>query len=206
MPIIASAKSKGFEPVSEGAHVAICTAVVDLGEQYSERYDKTQRKVMLTWEVPDETIEVDGQQKPRVISKEYTLSLGEKAVLRAHLEAWRGKAFTERELAGFDLKAVLGKACQIQIVHTEKNGNTYANIKSIMSMPKGMAAPPSESELTYFALDDPDSLAMLQILPKWIQDKIQKSGTYAALVGAQRDPESGDFAPVEDTDSGDLPF
>ena len=153
MPIIASAKSGGsFEPVSEGVHIANCISIIDLGDQYSEKYDKTQRKVLLTWEVTDETIEIDGEEKPRVISNEYTLSLSEKANLRTHLEAWRGKNFTQEELDGFDLQNVLGKPCQLSIVHNERNGNVYANIKSIMSIPKGMPTPPVVSELTYFQL------------------------------------------------------
>ena len=206
MPIIASAKSnRNFEPISEGAHIASCVSVIDLGEQYSEAYKKMQRRVMLIWEIPDETIEIDGAQKPRQISKEYTLSLGDKALLRAHLEAWRGKAFTESELEAFDLNNVLGKACQMQIVHTEYNGSRYANIRSIMSLPKGITPPKIESDFTYFALDEPASLSLMDKLPKWIQDKVAKSPTYRALVEAQSDPESGDFSPV-DGDSTDLPF
>ena len=206
MPIIASAKSGGsFEPVSEGVHIANCISIIDLGDQYSEKYDKTQRKVLLTWEVTDETIEIDGEEKPRVISYEYTLSLSEKANLRTHLEAWRGKNFTQEELDGFDLQNVLGKPCQLSIVHNERNGNVYANIKSIMSIPKGMPTPPVVSELTYFALDDAASLSLIDKLPQWIQDKIKKSTTYGTLVRCQSVPKGADYGPV-DTDSSDLPF
>lgn len=192
--------------MSEGVHVASCIWIIDLGEQYSEKFGTTQHKVMLTWETPDETIEVDGEARPRVISKEYTLSLSEKATLRAHLEAWRGRAFTDEQLAGFDLRNVLGCACQLQIVHTNKNGTTRANIKSIMSLPKGMGVPKPSSEMIYFALDDPACLPLMDRLPKWIQDKIAASPTYQALVCAQSDPESGDYAPMDSGDSEDLPF
>lgn len=206
MPIIASAKSGGsFEPVSEGVHIANCISIIDLGDQYSEKYDKTQRKVLLTWEVTDETIEIDGEEKPRVISNEYTLSLSEKANLRTHLEAWRGKNFTQEELDGFDLQNVLGKPCQLSIVHNERNGNVYANIKSIMSIPKGMPTPPVVSELTYFALDDAASLSLIDKLPQWIQDKIKKSTTYETLARCRSVPEGADYGPI-DNDSSDLPF
>ena len=205
MPIIASAKSGGsFEPVSEGVHIANCISIIDLGDQYSEKYDKTQRKVLLTWEVTDETIEIDGEEKPRVISNEYTLSLSEKANLRTHLEAWRGKNFTQEELDGFDLQNVLGKPCQLSIVHNERNGSVYANIKSIMSIPKGMPTPPVVSELTYFALDDAASLSLIDKLPQWIQDKIKQSPTYKQLVNSTLDSDSGDFQEIEDSE--DLPF
>ena len=133
MAIIASAKSGNFVPVSEGVHTAVCIWVIDLGDQYSEKFDNTSRKVQLTWEIPDETIEIDGEQKPRVISKEYTLSLNEKAVLRQHLEAWRGKKFSEEELKGFDLANIIGASCQLQVLHNSKG---YANEGSIMALPK----------------------------------------------------------------------
>ena len=48
--------------------------VIDLGEQWSEAFQKTNHKVMITWEVTDESTTIDGEEKPRVISKEYTLS------------------------------------------------------------------------------------------------------------------------------------
>lgn len=59
--------------------------VIDLGEQWSEAFQKTNHKVMITWEVTDESTTIDGEEKPRVISKEYTLSLSQKATLRSHL-------------------------------------------------------------------------------------------------------------------------
>ena len=36
--------------------------------------------------------------EPFLVWKRYTLSLGDKATLRAHLEAWRGRKFTADEL------------------------------------------------------------------------------------------------------------
>ena len=83
MSLIVSENSEStFEPISEGLHLAICTGVIDLGQQYSEMYDKFQPKVMVMWEVCDETFEQDGQQIPRSISKEFTSSFNEKSTLR----------------------------------------------------------------------------------------------------------------------------
>ena len=60
------------------------------------------------WELPGEEIEIEGEMKPRAISETYTNSLGEKANLRKMLENWRGRAFTQEEMDGFDLRNVLG--------------------------------------------------------------------------------------------------
>lgn len=157
MSIIAKATPRSV-PVSEGAHIAICISVIDLGLQTVQWQGtiKELRKVMLTWEIPDETIQVDGEERPRVISKEYTLSLGDKAKLREHLEAWRGKKFSDDELDGFDLQNILGKPCLLQVLHNERG---YANISAVMSVPKGTSVTPTGTELTYFDLTDPGWVA-----------------------------------------------
>jgi hypothetical protein len=183
MSLIAKAGESKFDPISEGVHVATCVAVIDLGEQYSTIYDNTQHRVLITFELHDETVTVDGEEKNRFVSKEYTVSLGDKATLRKDLEAWRGKKFTEQELQGFDLKNILGKSCQVQVLHSEKQGKTYANVSSIMSMPKGMQAPPPQSELTLFDFDDIDFEEKLAKLPEWVRTKITASITYKKLIG-----------------------
>lgn len=209
MPIIVSEKTRAqFEPVSEGVHIATCIALIDIGVQHNELYGKDQRKVILTWEFPDEVIETENGEKTKTLSKEYTASLSEKATLRGHLEAWRGRKFTQNELNGFDLKNILGTSCQIQVTHISKNGNTYANIQSIMALPKGTKVPPSMSQvengLTYFDLEDPKCLARIGDLPSWIQEKIKCSITYQELESMQKDPVSGDFEEL--TSDEDLPF
>lgn len=205
MAIIASAKGGGnFNPVSEGVHLATCIWIIDLGEQWSEIYKKAYPKVMITWEIPDEIISTDEGEKPKVISREYTLSLSEKSVLRSHLESWRGKKFTEAESKGFDLKNVLGKGCQIQILHTEKGDRTYANISSIMTLPKGSEKSVAVNKTVFFDLTDPDCLNQFDQIPNWIQDKIKKSDTYKQIVNAQFSHPSQDFQEIPDPD--DLPF
>ena len=201
MAIMASAKGNSFEPISEGVHIGVCSGIIDIGDQGSEIYSKSSRKVMLTWELPDETVKIDGEDKPRYISKEYTLSLSEKAVLRQHLEAWRGKKFTDEELKGFDLRKVLGVGCQIQVIHNDRG---YANIASIMSLPKGMPSPKPSGEMIYFDLTEPGCLTQMDKLPGWIADKIKKSATYQEIVDAQADTDGDGF--IEEDDEGTLPF
>jgi hypothetical protein len=196
MAIIAKADNgSGFTPIPEGVHSAICYAIIDLGMHYSEKFGKTSHKALIMWELPDEKIEIDGEEKPRAISKEYTLSLSEKANLRKDLQAWRGKAFTDEELSGFDLQNVLGKGCQLQVIHTEANGKTYSNIVSIMGLPKDMKLDEPYNPITYFDLDSPDALTEMANLPAWVQDKIKASETYKNM---------SDFYPA--TEEDDLPF
>jgi len=122
----------GYTPPEEGVFQAVCYGLFDLGLQYSEKWDKTAHRVLLSWELPEQRMEIERDGKtlnlPRAISREYTLSLHKKAQLRKDLEAWRGRIFTAEELAGFDLQKILGSNCMIQVLHTKKDDKTYANI------------------------------------------------------------------------------
>jgi len=195
MSLIAKANESKFDPISEGIHLATCIAVIDLGEQYSNLYDNTQRKVLVTFELHDETVTVDGEEKNRFVSREYTVSLGDKATLRKDLESWRGKRFTDQELQGFDLKNILGKPCQVQIIHTDKQGKVYANIAAIVSVSKAIQVAKPQSELTYFDFDDMDLEEKLAKLPEWIRTKITNSITYKNMMNAE---ESYDFQATDD--------
>lgn len=174
------AKDKGgndFKPVPAGTHRAICTMIADMGVQPSARF-KPQRKVYIRWELPDEVIEWqdrEGQKHkgPMVIGKQYTLSLSEKANLRADLESWRGRMFTAEELKGFDLEKILGKPCQIGVTHNPKGDKTYANVSAVMGLSKGMQAPEAMGELISYSIEEHDE-EVFQKLPGWLQEAIKE--------------------------------
>ena len=165
---------KEFEKCPEGNHVARCYQVIDLGLQETPWGAK--HKVRLAFELPNELM-TEGEQagKPFSVSNNYTISLHEKATLRKHLESWRGRSFTDEELAGFDVKNVLGKPCMVQVLHTRKDDKTYANIASISSLPKGME-PPEPVNPTLYVDAETISDAEFSKLPEWMQKKINRTG------------------------------
>lgn len=133
MPIIAKKTGGGdFIPCPPGTWSAVCCDVVDLGllEVTFGGKKKKQHKIYISWQIE----EARADNKPHMISKRYTLSLHEKAALRKDLEAWRGRPFTDDELEGFDVEAVVGVACYIAAV---KSGE-YTNVASIMKLPRGV--------------------------------------------------------------------
>lgn len=200
--LTASASGGGnFTPIPEGTYAAVCNMLIDLGMQRNETYGNTSRKVLISWQLPDETIEIDGKPEPRVISNRYTLSLDERANLRADLAAWRGRDFTPEELQAFDLRNIVGAPCLINIIHKESNGKKYANVSRVMALPKGMTRPQMAGEPTVFDLDE-SPLSDIDKLPKWIAETIYKSVTYQERAVASSTPE---FEGLAD-DDGDLPF
>lgn len=127
MPIVAKKPESSFTPCPEGLHQAVCVDVVDLGLQKGQYGEK--HKVEIRWQVDAE----DERGRRHELRKWYTLSLHEKANLRKDLECWRGRKFTEAELAGFDLENLLGANCQLQVIHNiSDEGRTYDNVQAIV--------------------------------------------------------------------------
>lgn len=167
-----------FEIAPSGAYVARCYRVIDLGTQTFSVMGETKQahQVLVTWEINKNMS--DG--KPFTISEKYTVSLHEKAKLRAVLESWRGRKFTEAERQGFDLKNVIGKVCFINIVHTQKGEKTYANVASVMPVPEGLPSPAAVNETVHFDISE-WSASSFEKVPKFYQEMIKKSPEFQQL-------------------------
>lgn len=186
-----------FVPPPAGSHIAICYRFIDYGTQQVEwkGTTKLQRKVLLSWELPNERME-DGS--PFTIARKYTWSMSEKSNLRHDLEAWRGKAFTADDFSGptrFNIKNILGKACLLSIVHEEKDGSTYANLMGVSAVPKGMPIPPLTNEVVYLSLEKPlfDQNVFDKLSDK-MKDTIRSSPEFKSIF----DPLADETAPDEE--------
>lgn len=181
MALIATGSNKEFKPVPEGSHMAVCFRVIDLGTQRWEYQGEPQigRKVLIAWELhgeaDDGTALTTDDGLPLSTSKKYTLSLGKKANLRADLESWRGKAFTEQEMSGFDVQQLLGAPCMITIKHEKKAEKTYANVASVTRFPAALknSRPTARNQLQAFNVSEPD-MAVFEVLPDWIKEQISQ--------------------------------
>lgn len=179
MSIIAKNTGETVERLADGVYTAICVGLVDVGEQYSEMYNKSSRQFRIIWQICGETYKnSEGQDVSRSYSKQYTLSLGERSKLRKDLEAWRGKPFSEDELNGFDMINVLNKPCQLQLMNKEKNGKPFTDIVAIMALPKGMNIETLES--TYiFDFEDEATYINYSVLPDFLKKFIKSATNYS---------------------------
>ena len=162
-------------PVEPGVYMAICIGFIDLGEQYSEKYKNYQNKGLVVWELVGETIEVDGEQKPRQLSKEFTISGSSKGNLRKFIDSWNGKTYSDEEFMEFDLFDLVGKCCQINVVLNETK--EYANVDNLMPIPRGFPTPSTATLPIKWDMEAWDD-AVFTELPEWIQEKIKKSSQY----------------------------
>ena len=174
MKIKDRAKPK-LPPVEPGVYMAVCIGCIDLGEQYSEKFKNYSNKVMFIWELPGETVEVDGEQKPRQLSKEFTVSSSEKSHLRKFIESWNSRSYSEEDFLEFDLFDQLGKPCQLNVVLNASK--EYSNVDNLMPIPKGFPAPVSTTEQIRWDMEAWDD-EVFEKIPEWIREKIKKSTQY----------------------------
>jgi len=198
-----------FPLMSAGTYPAVCAGVVDIGTQRTEYNGEhsTQNQLILLFDFPTETIEINGVQKPRCLSLKLRKSVHEKASLRKHLTAWRGRDFTDEELDDFHLSKLLGVSANVTIVHKDYNGKTYANISAIGKPMKGTEQKPTRK--IYFDMADKNTYSAIDELPDWIIGLINKSAEAIATkwVFAKNKDVSKATEHVDDaTDNDDVPF
>lgn len=162
-------------PVEPGVYMAVCVGVVDLGEQYSEVYKSYSNKVKFVWALPGETIEIDGKKEERQLSREFAVATKKNSKLRTFLCGWNSKNYSDEEFQELDLFDQIGKVCQLNVVLNDTG--EYANVDSIMPIPKGFPAPTTTTEFIKWDMDAWDD-SVFEKLPAWTQEQIKKSTQY----------------------------
>lgn len=184
-----------FQPAPEGTHQAICYMSVDMGTQTTQWGERPQ--IFIGWELPEE-LRDDG--KPFIASRMYNNSIGThyESVFKTHLEAWRGKKFTEEEIARFDSDRLVGTHCLLTITHNTVGDRTYANVVGVTALPKGMekAKPVNPPVIWNF---ETSTRADFDALGTRLQDKIVASPEWKIWVEHEHKPKA------EEIDD-DLPF
>jgi hypothetical protein len=200
--MIISDNSKEFKIAPAGLHMARLYSVIDLGHQATEWAGETKimHKVVFTWELHGDDdagnpLKTD-DGKPLIVSKRYTVSLGDQARLRQDLESWSNKKMSPEERKNFDLKNLLGKFCMVNITHSEDG--KYANISGISPVPSALrnVQPEGINPTLHFWLNEFDQ-AKYDALPKYYKEKIAESSEWRGQKKAE---------PVSNDMPDDIPF
>lgn len=184
-------KAKATGRIEDGTYPARIVQIIDLGLQENEWQGETkqQPKVFINFEFPTERITVDGEDRPRWLGKEYTMSSHEKSQLyQVLMAADPGGKLTAN---GKKIKPLLGQPLMVTVGSTA-SGN--AKIVSVARLMKGLTVGELENPAILFDLDNPDE-EVYNKLPKWVQEKIDnrldKDDDPAPVV----DPELNDDNP-----------
>lgn len=168
---------KDFPPCPSGTHVARCVKIIDLGTHLDSKFNKLKNRIILFFELPNETFVFDDKKgpEPYMLKRKFpSTSLGENSHLRPALENWRGKKFTPQELKGFKLENVLDKTCMINVTHETKDQRTYAQIGGFSPLMKGMECPPRITPLVIYDVGQGED-ETYKALPEWLRKEIAMS-------------------------------
>ena len=197
------------ELIPAGNYIARCYQMIEIGtvKEIILGKEKILPKVRIGWELPTElkVFKEENGEQPLVISKEFTLSMADKANLRIALKSWRGKDFTEEEAKSFDITKLLSVPCMLNIIHKpSKDGTkTYEEISGITPMPKGVVCPVQINKTFVLSYDEFNE-AKFNSLPDFIKNKMQVSMEFVAMQNPNH-KEIHNQAPIGDVDD-DLPF
>ncbi|WP_234734535.1 phage replication initiation protein, NGO0469 family [Tellurirhabdus bombi] len=209
MKIIASAGEGGFtrQLIEPDLYYAVCCRLIDIGtidDAYQGKPKKT-HKILVSWELPDvrQIFNPDKGPEPRIISKEFTLSLGDQAHLRRILKSWRGRDFTPDELREFNIVNLLGARCMLNIGHYQgKDGNTYEEITAVTKAPKDyQPTHPPQMPVQGLAYDEFD-FTLFDSLSEKLKDKIKSSDEYKRMTSQETVASQAE----QHDDYDDLPF
>lgn len=177
MKIKDRAKPK-LPPVAPGVYIAVCVYSIDLGEQLCEYKDKAKsynNQVQLVFELIGETVEIDGKQEARTLSRTFNIARSKNAGLRKFVQSWMARQFSDEEFGELDIDDFVGQPAQLSVILNDTG--EYANIDSIMQLPRGSAPPKETLPLIRFNLE-PWNQEAFDALPEWAQEKVKKSTQY----------------------------
>jgi hypothetical protein len=190
---------KSFDPVPAGNHVARIYSIVHIGHILEDTQwgAKNNNKVRITWELPNETkvFKEEEGARPLSVSRTFNISWHEKAGLRKFVRGLEGK-----DQETFDLEALLGKVCMLNVSHNQVGDRTYANIDSAAPLPKGMSEPEAVNEQFILNYTDKWDEARFEKLPDFLKEQMKQSDEYKRkqFEGAEK------ASPLDDADS--IPF
>jgi hypothetical protein len=203
MGLNSEAKPKKQQPIPPaGLQVAVCYSIIDLGTQeetFPGKPTSLASKVHYSWEFPSLPPVVFDETKgpqPMAIFQEYTVAAGDRAKLPKMLCSW-GKMDIKQlsKITAPLLKAFLGQACMINVVHTPAKSATDANTGmpimypriaqnglSVMPLMDGMQKPAAPKNRPVFFNLDEFSWDVYLSLPQFIQDTIAKSKEWPTII------------------------
>lgn len=159
--------------VTVGNHMGRLVQVVDKGIQQRPAYQgqakEPARMISMTFELPYERIEVNGENKPRWISTTLTASMSPKANLTKFM-----RILDPNNQSGGELSLLVGAPVMANVVNkVDAQGNVIEGTKldGISPVPQGFEVPPLENAPRLFDFDNPD-LAVFDVLPEWLRGDI----------------------------------
>lgn len=169
-----------------GGHPAVCYIMAMLGTQEFSYEGEASKKqaIMFSFELLGDEMMKDGRPFS-INTRIMPFSSHEKSNLRKMVQSWRGQPYTEQqlmEMGGLPVSKLIGQPAYVNVVHNSsanKPDRVYANIFSVMKLPKGIPAPKPVNDPVVYSAAHHDQAAFNK-LPEYIQAKVVMSPEYQA--------------------------
>ena len=236
MGLTISSSGGDYENLEPGRYQATCYKLIDAGtreESYQEGPLRKRHIVYIYWEVTAKQEVDDGEEHWEPItmddgrlfsaSKKYTASLNENAALFKDLKSWRGKPFTETDLAGFELPKVLGVTAELEMVKQGKDSDKV-KVEGVYKPDGGMKKVATKNDIVQFDIDvycqewtgqssaeSKDMCDIVEDMPPWMKEMIDDSFEVKAAQAkapAKKNADTGGLADLATDETGeeDIPF
>lgn len=174
------APAKPRQLIEDGQHMARIVQIVDFGLQEQRPYKGEEKppafELYITFEFPNQRIDVDGESKPMWKSRRIKLSSHEKSLCYK----WYQKLDPKNEFNG-DWSKLINKECAVLIVQEagkgKNEGRTFDKIADVMPLMAGMTVPPLENDPVVFDLGSPN-MDIFESFPDWQQNIIKENLQY----------------------------
>jgi hypothetical protein len=188
---------KDFGPrelAEAGPHPSRIVGIVDLGIQENKQWNKLEPKALFIFSLTDDTLkEGEYSGKMKHVSKTFTQSTSEMSAFYKQMVVPLNLKLDEAgELADGGLQALLNMSVMVTIIHKDvtqvnkQSGKvevvTYDNIAGLSLVHKSLIVPEADTEPYFYSLDAHDE-EVFKKLPKWVQTKINFSGTNVPVKG-----------------------
>ena len=230
MGLTVSSSAGSYENLEPGRYQATCYKLIDAGTREESYQDGPLRKrhiVYIYWEVTAKQEVDDGKEHWVPISmtdgrlfsasKKYTASLNENSALFKDLKSWRGRPFTDEDLAGFDLPKVLGVTAELEM--EPQKDSDRVKVEGVYKPEGGMKKAPTKNEIAQFDIDvyaqeftgesNAESKAMCDIIedmPPWMKEMIDDSFEIAAARAKSPAPVTVSGGLADMASEEDIPF
>jgi len=187
MGIIAKETGSPRELLPPGNVQAVCYGVIELGHR-DGRYG-VKHEACVLFEIPGLRYEDEEKvDRPKGINKFYTISLHKDSNMCKDLTSWRGREFTEQEKEGFDITALIGANCLLNIAHKQKADKTMKDeVASITPIMAGMNKLVPENALINYSISD-DGFDFTGV-PEWAVKFIKESEEFKSKDNVRSDEQ-----------------
>jgi len=164
---------KKFDPMPEGLQQARVVQLIDLGTRQRTDQNGAPRvfpsgdpmmvnEVMITFEFPESTVEIEGEARPRWVSKKYALSSNDRSNMYKLSKAALGKFEP-------DLTKLLGRQITANLGITKGGNNSILD-----TLPPMGECGEVQNDYVVFDLSSPD-VEVFNKFPEWIKEEIRSS-------------------------------